>query len=67
MGIDDDLTEAARIATREMIDFLVTAKQMTREDAYMLVSAAGDLAITQVVDGPRGVHVKMAKGIFTGK
>ncbi len=64
MGIDDDLTEAARIATREMIDFLATQKKMTREDAYMLVSAAGDLAITQVVDGPRGVHVKMPKGIF---
>ena len=67
MGIDDDLTEAARIATREMIDFLATAKKMTREDAYMLMSAAGDLAITQVVDGPRGVHVKMAKGIFKTK
>ncbi len=64
MGIDDDLTEAARIATRQMIDFLVTEKKMTREDAYMLVSAAGDLVITQVVDGPRGVHVKLAKGIF---
>ncbi len=65
MGIDDDLTEAARIATREMIDFLATQKKMTREDAYMLVSAAGDLAITQVVDGPRGVHVKLAKALFT--
>ncbi len=64
MGIDDDLTEAARIATREMIDFLATEKKMTREDAYMLTSAAGDLAITQVVDGPRGVHAKMAKAIF---
>ena len=67
MGIDDDLTEAARIATREMIDLLATTKQMSREDAYMLMSAAGDLAVTQVVDGPRGVHAKMAKGIFTKK
>ncbi len=67
MGIDDDLTEAARIATREMIDFLVTSKKMTREDAYMLTSVAGDLVITQVVDGPRGVHVKMAKGIFRSR
>ncbi len=66
MGIDDDLTEAARIATREMIDFLVTQRKMTREDAYMLTSAAGDLIITQVVDGPRGVHVKMPKAVFTG-
>jgi acetamidase/formamidase len=65
MGMDDDLTEAARIATREMIDFLATTKKMTREDAYMLTSAAGDLVITQVVDGPKGVHVRMPKKIFT--
>jgi acetamidase/formamidase len=65
MGMDDDLTEAAKIATREMIDFLATTKKMSREDAYMLTSAAGDLVVTQVVDGPKGVHVKMAKRIFT--
>ena len=64
MGIDDDLTEAAKIATREMIDFLATTKKMTREDAYMLTSAAGDLVITQVVDGPKGVHVMMPKNVF---
>jgi len=64
MGIDDNLTEAAKIATREMIDFLVTTKKLTREDAYMLTSVAADLAITQVVDGPMGVHAKMPKAIF---
>ena len=64
MGIDDDLTEAAKIATREMIDFLVTDKKLSRDDAYMLTSVAGNLAITQVVDGPRGVHVRMPKAIF---
>ena len=64
MGIDDDLTEAARIATREMIDFLANTRKMTREDAYMLTSVAGNLAVTQVVDGPMGVHVKMPKSIF---
>ena len=64
MGIDDNLTEAAKIATREMIDFLATEKKMLREDAYMLTSVAGDLAITQLVDGPMGVHAKMPKAIF---
>ena len=37
---------------------------MTREDAYMLISAAVDLVITQVVDGPKGVHVIMPKNLF---
>lgn len=67
MGIDKDLTEATRIATREMIDFLTTAKHLSREDAYMLTSVAGNLAITQLVDGPVGVHVRMPKAIFTGR
>jgi acetamidase/formamidase len=67
MGIDADLTEATRIATREMIDFLSTTKGLSREDAYMLTSAAGNLAITQLVDGPMGVHVRMPKAIFKGK
>lgn len=66
MGIDDDLDEAARIATREMIDFLVTTKKLTREDAYMLASVAGNLTVTQVVDGPSGAHMKMPKAIFVG-
>jgi acetamidase/formamidase len=30
----------------------------------MLVSVAGDLAMTQVVDGPIGIHMKMPKAIF---
>jgi acetamidase/formamidase len=64
MGIDDNLGEAAKIATREMIEFLTTSRNMTREDAYMLTSVAGDLAITQLVDGPMGVHAKMPKAIF---
>jgi acetamidase/formamidase len=67
MGIDQDLTEATRIATREMIDFLSTEKKLSREDAYMLTSVAADLAITQLVDGPMGVHAKIPKAIFKGK
>ena len=65
MGIDDDLTEATRIATREMIDFLATEKHLSREDAYMLTSVAADLAVTQLVDGPKGVHARIPKAIFT--
>jgi acetamidase/formamidase len=65
MGIDNDLTEATRTATRQMIDFLATTRGLSREDAYMLTSVAGNLAITQLVDGPVGVHVRMPKAIFT--
>src|ERR1700732_589008 len=37
MGFDDDLSEATRLAVRQMIDFLVTEKHLSRDDAYMLV------------------------------
>ena len=64
IGINEDLTEAARLATREMIDFLVKEKGLTRDDAYALISVAGDLNVTQVVDGTKGVHVTLAKSLF---
>jgi acetamidase/formamidase len=64
MGFDDDLSEATRKAVREMVAFLAAEKGLSRDDAYMLVSVAGDLAITQVVDRNKGVHVMVPKGIF---
>lgn len=65
MGLDEDLNAATKMATREMIDFLMLEKHMTRDDAYMLASVAADLHITQVVDGNKGVHMMIAKSIFT--
>jgi acetamidase/formamidase len=64
MGLHADLDEAARIATREMLDFLVESKGLSRDDAYMLASAAMDLVVTQAVDGTKGIHAMMPKGIF---
>jgi len=64
MGLHEDLREAARLAVLEMIDFLVTEKHLTRDDAYMLASVAADLSITQLVDGNKGVHAIIAKSIF---
>ena len=65
MGLHPDLNEAAKLATREMIDFLVTEKGMTRDDAYVLCSLAADLHVTQLVDGTKGVHAMIAKSIFS--
>jgi acetamidase/formamidase len=66
MGVHEDLTEATKMATREMIDFLVAEKHLNRDDAYMLTSVAADLSITQVVDGNKGVHAMISKAIFKG-
>lgn len=64
MGLDADLDEAARLATQEMIDFLVRDFGMDRDDAYVLCSVALDLRVTQVVDGTKGVHGMLAKSVF---
>src|SRR5262245_37876616 len=64
MGLHPDLDEAAKIATREMLDFLVETKGLQREDAYLLASAAMDLVVTQVVDGTKGIHAMIPKAIF---
>ena len=52
------------MAVREMVDFLVTEKKLSRDDAYMLVSVAGDLHVTQAVDATKGIHVTLQKSIF---
>jgi acetamidase/formamidase len=65
MGLDPDLDEAAKLATREMVDFLVAEQKMTRDEAYMLCSLAVDLRVTQLVDATKGVHAMLAKSIFT--
>jgi len=67
MGFHQELYEATKTAVREMIDFLVAEKHLSRDDAYMLTSVAGDVDITELVDGNKGVHVMMPKAIFTGK
>jgi acetamidase/formamidase len=64
MGTDVDLTTATRIAIQEMVNFLVETRGLDRHAAYQLTSLAGDVAITQLVDGTMGVHVKMPKAIF---
>ena len=65
MGLHTDLDEAAKLATREMIEFLVAEKQMKRDAAYVLCSIAVDLHVTQLVDGTKGVHAMLAKSIFS--
>jgi len=64
MGFDPDLDIAAKIATREMLDWMVEMKGLTRDDAYFLASAAMDLNVTQVVDGTKGIHAMLPKSIF---
>jgi acetamidase/formamidase len=64
MGFHEDLTEATKLAIREAIDFLMSEKHLSRDEAYMLSSVAVDFCITQLVDGNKGVHAMIPKSIF---
>jgi acetamidase/formamidase len=54
-GIEPDLMEASRAAVRAMIDHLGRERGLSRADAYILCSLAGDLKICEVVDTPNWV------------
>jgi acetamidase/formamidase len=67
MATDPDLTVATKAAIQEMVEFLVSEKKLSRHQAYQLVSIAGHVVVTQLVDKPNlGVHVKLPKSIFVG-
>lgn len=59
------LDEAAKRATEYMVDYLEAERGLTRQQAYVLCSLAGDLQIAEVVDVPN-VHVAMhmPKAVF---
>lgn len=51
-GFGATIDEAAKKATRYMIDYLVAQHGLDRNEAYVLCSLAADLKITEVVDMP---------------
>jgi len=68
MGADPDLAVATKTAIQEMVDFLAATKKLTKHQAYQVVSLAGNVAVTQLVDKPNvGVHVRMPKSIWSNK
>jgi len=66
IGFHEDLNEATKIALKELINFLMNEKHLSRDDAYMLTSVAADLSIIELVDGNKGVHAAIPKAIFVG-
>ncbi|MEL7833860.1 acetamidase/formamidase family protein [Fodinibius sp. Rm-B-1B1-1] len=64
-GYGETIDEAAKKATRYMIDYLEQEHDMDRNDAYALTSLAGDLKIAEVVDVPHMlVSMHMSKEVL---
>ena len=52
---DRDLNLAARRALIELLDWLTTTRDLRREAAYVLMSVAAELRISEVVDAPNAL------------
>ena len=67
MGMHEDLDRCVETALRDMIAWIVERTGLSREDSYMLCSLAGDLRITQTVNGNKGVHMMMETTLVTSR
>lgn len=66
IGLDPDLNEAMKKATREAVRFLSEKQGMDRATAFAYLSAATDFEVSQVVDRTKGVHGLIRKKDFSG-
>ena len=64
LGLDEDLDDAAKQAVREMIKHVCARTNLTRNEAYILCSLAGNLRVTQLVDGNKGIHMLLPKSLL---
>jgi acetamidase/formamidase len=64
LGLDPDLDDAARQALRDMIAWLVQMQGWRPDEAYTFCSLACDLHVTQLVDGNKGIHAMVRRGLL---
>lgn len=64
MGLNEDLDQAMKQALREMIRFITGRTNLSREQAYAFCSLAVDFHVTQTVNGEKGVHGLLKKGLL---
>jgi len=64
MGMNEDLDIAMKTALREMIAFICSRTNLSRQEAYQFCSLAVDFHVTQTVNGEKGVHGLLKKGLL---
>ena len=64
MGMNEDLDLAMKQALREMIAFICSRTNLSDADAYQFCSLAVDFRVTQTVNGEKGVHGMLKKGLL---
>jgi len=64
MGMNEDLDLAMKQALRGMIAFIASRTNLSDADAYQFCSLAVDFRVTQTVNGEKGVHGMLRKGLL---
>ena len=64
MGMHEDLDVAMKTALRQMIAFITERTNLSRQEAYQFCSLAVDFHVTQTVNGEKGVHGLLKKGLL---
>jgi acetamidase/formamidase len=64
MGMNEDLDLAMKQALREMIALICANTKLSPGQAYQTCSLAVDFRITQMVNGEKGVHGMLRKGLL---
>ncbi len=64
MGMNEDLDLAMKQALRQMIAFICSRSNLSRQEAYQFCSLAVDFRVTQTVNGEKGVHGMLKKGLL---
>lgn len=66
IGLDPDLNEAMKKATREAVRFLSEKLGLDRATAFAYLSAGANFEVSQVVDRTKGIHALIRKKDFSG-
>jgi amidase len=64
VGIDESLREAIRLSLLDMVSWLEDMHGLSQEEAYVLISLAGDVRIGQIVDPKASVRTVVPKKLF---
>ena len=64
VGSAESLEEAVKMATGDMVSIMSNLLKISFEEAYMLLSAAGDVKVSQMVNPFRTARVRVSKEII---
>ena len=67
VGLNVDLFEAMKLASRNAIDFLIRTQKLSAEESYQFLSLVGDFVIAEAVNGIKNVTVHIPKELFASK